>query len=420
MGRDFGGWTKARKECADRDHADPLNDLRALFEIPDDIIYLDGNSLGAAPRAAFAEIDIAAKDEWANGLIRSWNRADWFAMPEQYGDRLAALIGASDGEVVLCDSTSLNIYKALHAALSLRPDRSVIVAEASSFPSDLYMAQGVLSTRPDISLRLEGVDGDGLEDLLADDVAAVLVNHVDYRTGRLRDMNALTARAHEAGAIVIWDLCHSAGILPVDLNGAHADLAVGCTYKYLNGGPGSPAFIYAAKRHIAAIKQPLSGWWGHADPFAFDMSFRQDEGIRKFLCGTQPILSFRALKASLDIFAGLDMQALRARSLAMTTLFMGLVAQSCADFGLEIITPELAENRGGQVAMTHANGYEVMQALIEAGVIGDFRSPDIMRFGFSPLYNSYAEICRAVEILHRILTKEEWRQERFSERKAVT
>lgn len=420
MGRYFDGWEQARAQSAAMDRADPWGDLRQLFEIPDDIIYLDGNSLGAAPKAAFTEIDIAAREEWASGLIRSWNTAQWFALAERYGDQLAALVGADDGEVVICDTTSLNLYKALHAGLSLRPDRFVILAEASSFPSDLYIAEGVRSTRPDVSLRLEGIDGDDLENMLDEDIAVVLINHVDYRTGRLRDMNALTAKAHAVGAIVVWDLCHSAGILPVDLNGADADLAVGCTYKYLNGGPGAPAFIFAAKRHIAKIRQPLSGWWGHADPFAFDVSYREDRGIRKFLCGTQPILSFRALKASLDMFEKLDMQALRARSLAMTALFMQLVEESCTDFGLKIITPSDPDRRGGQVALTLPNGYEVMQALIEAGVIGDFRAPNIIRFGFSPLYNSYGEICRAAEILHRILENEEWREARFSKRQAVT
>ncbi len=256
-----------------RDAADPLRHMRDRFVLPQGVIYLDGNSLGAAPKEAFAELDKAAKEEWAQGLIRSWNHAGWFDLALQLGDKVGRLIGAGPGETVVCDTTSTNIYKALQAALSMRPGRSVIVAEGDSFPTDLYMAEGVASTRPDVKIRLEGVDADNIEDLIDDSVAVVLVNHVNYKSGILRDMAALTAKAHAAGALIVWDLCHTAGALPVELNAANADMAVGCTYKYLNGGPGAPAFIYAARRHHEQIRQPLSGWWGHARPFAFTQGY---------------------------------------------------------------------------------------------------------------------------------------------------
>ncbi|MAF50386.1 MAG: kynureninase [Rhodospirillales bacterium] len=402
------------------DQSDPLRDVRDLFDLPADIIYLDGNSLGPAPKAVFAEIEKTAKTEWANDLIRSWNSADWFKLVEQYGDKLAKILGADTGEVVICDSTSINLYKALYGGLSLRPDRAVIVAETNSFPTDLYITEGVAASRSDVKIRLEKEDEDNIEDLIDEDVAVVLVNHVDYRSGKIRDMPALTKIAHDAGAIIIWDLCHSAGILPVDLNGAKADLAVGCTYKYLNGGPGSPAYIFAAKRHIEAIGQPLSGWWGHANPFAFDVSYQKDRGIRKFLCGTQPILSLRALKSGLEIYEKLDMRAVRTKSMTMTDMFIDLVDNSCGEFGIAIYSPREASKRAGQVALTFEHGYAVAQALIEQGVIGDFRAPNILRYGFSPLYNTYGEVCTAAASLNRIMKDRLWDQERFHKRLTVT
>ncbi len=290
------------------DAADPLRPFRSRFALPEGVIYLDGNSLGAASHDVFSELQQAATEEWGNGLIRSWNSAGWFHLPLELGDRIGRLIGSAPGQTVVTDSTSINIYKALHAALAMRPGRSVIVAEGDSFPTDLYMAEGVASTRPGVTLRLEGRDADNIEDLIDDQVAVVLVNHVNYKSAELRDMAALTRRIHEAGALVIWDLCHSAGALPVDLDGANADFAVGCTYKYLNGGPGSPAFIYAAYRHHTSIIQPLSGWWGHARPFAFEQNFAGGEGIKRFLCGTQPILSLRALKGVLGVWDEVDMR----------------------------------------------------------------------------------------------------------------
>ncbi|WP_368517112.1 kynureninase [Rhizobium sp.] len=402
------------------DETDPLRVFRSRFALPAGVIYLDGNSLGAASHEVFAEVRQAAMEEWGNGLIRSWNSAGWFHLPLELGDRVGRLIGAAEGQTVVTDSTSINIYKTLHAALAMRPGRNVIVAEGDSFPTDIYMAEGVLSTRPDITLRLEGRDAGTIEELIDENVAVVLVNHVNYKSGELRDMAALTKRIQAAGALVIWDLCHSAGALPVDLDGAGADFAVGCTYKYLNGGPGAPAFIYAAKRHHASIVQPLSGWWSHARPFAFERSFDGDTGIKRFLCGTQPILSLRALKGALSIWDEVDMEALRRKSIALTDLFIRLVETKCGQYGVELETTRDSEKRGSQVSFIHGNAYEVMQALIERGVIGDFRAPSTLRFGFTPLYVSYHDVWRAVTVLEEILSSGSWKDARFAVRAAVT
>lgn len=402
------------------DAADGLRAMRERFILPEGLVYLDGNSLGVASKAAFTQLQAAATEEWGQDLIRSWNTAGWFDLPLTLGDRVGRLVGAAAGQTVVCDTTSINIYKTLHAAMALRPDRKVIVAEAGSFPTDIYMAEGVVSTRPGASLRLEGVDAPEVEDLIDGDVAVVLVNHVNYKSGELRDMAALTKKAHEHGALVIWDLCHTAGALPVDLDEAKADFAVGCTYKYLNGGPGAPAFVYAAARHHGAISQPLSGWWGHARPFAFERHYAAGEGIRRFLCGTQPILSLRALKGALDIWDEVDMAALREKSLGLTDLFIALAEERCAAYGLELESPREREKRGSQVSFRHPHAYEIMQALIARDVIGDFRAPSTMRFGFTPLYLRYADVWRAVEILEEILRTGAWQDARFAVRSAVT
>ncbi|HWK67359.1 MAG TPA: kynureninase [Rhizobiaceae bacterium] len=402
------------------DAADPLRPMRDRFVLPEGVIYLDGNSLGAAAPAAFAELQKAAQQEWAQDLIRSWNKAGWFDLPTRLGDRVGRLIGAAAGQTVVCDTTSINIYKALHAAVALRPGRSTMVAEGGSFPTDLYVAEGVASTLPGAALRLEGVDAARIEDLIDDQTAVVLVNHVNYKTGELRDMAALTRRIHEAGALVVWDLCHSAGALPVDLDGAGADFAVGCTYKYLNGGPGSPAFVYAAARHHDAIRQPLSGWWGHARPFAFEQHYDAGSGIRRFLCGTQPVLSLRALEGALSLWEDVDMAALRRKSVALTDLFIMLVEARCGRYGVTLESPRDSVKRGSQVSFAHEHGYAIMQALIERGVIGDFRAPSTMRFGFTPLYTSYRDAWQAAAVLEDILRTEMWKEERFSVRAAVT
>ncbi|MDH4984262.1 kynureninase [Aminobacter anthyllidis] len=402
------------------DAVDPLRSMRDRFILPEGVIYLDGNSLGAASHAAFNELQAAASKEWAQDLIRAWNTAGWFDMPTELGDRIGRLIGAAPGQTVVCDTTSSNIYKVLHAALAMRPDRSVIVAEGNSFPTDLYMAEGVASTRAGAVLRLEGVDAPSIEELIDDKVAVVLVNHVNYKSGELRDMAALTQKAHAAGALIVWDLCHTAGALPVDLDGANVDFAVGCTYKYINGGPGAPAFIYAATRYLADVSQPLSGWWGHARPFAFEQGYAADAGIRRFLCGTQPILTMRALKGALDDWEDVDMAALRKKSIALTDLFIQLVEAKCGAYGLKLESPRDGTKRGSQVSFEHDNAYAIMQALIARGVIGDFRAPATVRFGFTPLYVGFKDVWQAVEILEDIMRTDAWKEARFAVKSAVT
>ena len=400
-----------------QDDNDPLAHYRDMFHLPGGVIYLDGNSLGAMPKTAPDMMRKAVEIQWAEGLIRSWNDAGWWQLPVELGDKIGRLIGAGRDTVVVTDSTSINIYKALHAGLALRTDRSVIIAETNAFPTDLYMSQALGNK---IERRLIGQGGKTLPDLLDEDVGVVLLSHVDYRSGELLDMESITAQIHQAGAIVIWDLCHSAGVIPMQLDECNVDFAIGCTYKYLNGGPGAPAFIYANQRHHGKISQPLTGWWGHAEPFAFKPQYDSDQGIRAFLCGTQPILSMQALSAALEITDGIDMNAVREKSKALTFLFAELVLEKCQPFGVELFGPPEASARGSQVSFTHENGHAVMQALIAAGVIGDFRQPNIIRFGFSPLYINFDDVRNAAQLLSDILATGEWKKQKFSESGTVT
>jgi kynureninase len=413
-----------REQCAMLDRDDPLHPLRNDFALPDGVIYLDGNSLGASPKSAAARAAQVANDEWGNGLIRSWNTAGWHDLPQRLGNKLAPLIGAGEGEVVVTDTTSINLFKVLAAALRVQaardPKRKVIVSEASNFPTDLYIAQGLADLlQQGYELRL--VDSPEQIDAAIDaDTAVLMLTQVHYKTGALHDMKALTALAHKRGALAVWDLAHSAGALPVDLLGADADYAVGCTYKYLNGGPGSPAFLWVSPRLVDAFWQPLSGWWGHAAPFAMEPQYRPTQGVRRFLCGTQPIVSLALVECGLDVFAKTDMAALRAKSLALTDLFIALVEARCSRHPLTLVTPREHERRGSQVSFEHPEGYAVMQALIERDVIGDYREPRVLRFGFTPLYVSYADMWDAVEVLRDVLDREQWRESRFRTRLAVT
>ena len=411
----------SRDECLRLDAADRLAPLRARYALPDGLIYLDGNSLGPMPRAAAARLARTITEEWGERLIRSWNEAGWFDMPLALGDRLGALIGAAPGQTVVCDTTSINLYKALHAAMALRPGRNVVVVEASSFPTDLYVVEGVLATSGGARhCRLIGVDGPTLEWLLDDSVAAVVLSHVDYRTGAMLDLPATTQRIHAAGALAIWDVCHSAGVIPIGFDADGVDFAVGCTYKYLNAGPGAPGFVTVARRHLAAARQPLSGWWGHAAPFAFERAFRPDDGIKRFLCGTQPILSLRGVECALDALEGVSIADLRGKSLALTGLFMARVEALLPGSGLRIATPRDDAARGSQVSIAFADAYPVVQAMAARGVIGDFRAPDIMRFGFAPAYLRYTDAWDAADALADCVAGETWRNPRFAQRAAVT
>ena len=402
-----------RNDCLARDGADPLGPLRHQFDLPDGVIYLDGNSLGARPRAALARATHVIAQQWGTDLIKSWNTAGWFNLPQRLGDKLAPLLGARDGEVVVNDTTSLNLFKALAAALHMQAQgagaqRRVIVTERSNFPTDIYMAEG-LTGWLDRGYSVRLVDSsEELAGAIDLDTAVVMLTHVNYRTGYQHDMAALSAHAHARGALIVWDLAHSAGAVPLDLHGAGADLAVGCTYKYLNGGPGAPAFIWIPQHHQAAFTQPLSGWWGHASPFAMAPHFAPVDGVGRALCGTQPIVSLALVECGLDVFDLAGMDAIRAKSLALTDLFIELVETRCASHPLGLVTPREHARRGSHVSFTHPHGYAVMQALIARGVIGDYREPAIMRFGFTPLYTSYAEVWDAVDILAGILDNQDY------------
>ena len=395
-----------RNDCLQRDQDDPLAPLRAHFDLPPGVIYLDGNSLGARPKAALARAQDVIAREWGRDLIQSWNTAGWFDLPKRLGDRLAPLIGARGGEVVVNDTTSLNLFKALAAALQMQsgqPGRKVIVTERGNFPTDIYMAEG-LTRWLDRGYQLRLVDSPAeLAAAVGPDCAVLMLTHVNYRTGYQHDMAAVSALARERGALALWDLAHSAGAVPLALHADGADLAVGCTYKYLNGGPGAPAFIWVPERHQAAFSQPLSGWWGHARPFAMSPAFAPADGIARALCGTQPIVSLALVDCGLEIFEMTGMQALRAKSLALTDLFIALVEARCGGHPLGLATPRAHAQRGSQVSFTHPHGYAVMQALIARGVIGDYREPEIMRFGFTPLYTGFTEVWDAVGILKEIL-----------------
>lgn len=405
-----------RSDCAELDRHDPLAPLRAEFTLPEGTIYLDGNSLGPLPRAARDRVREVVDVEWGDGLIRSWNDAGWFDKPRTLGARLAPLIGAEPNEVVVCDSTSINLFKVLSAALRLRPDRTTVVSEAGGFPTDLYIIEGAAGSHRRRLLD----DGEDVGTALDEDVAVVVLGHVDYRTGRLRDMARVTEQVHRAGALMIWDVCHSVGALPVRLGDCDADFAVGCTYKYVNGGPGSPAFLFATRRHQDSVRQPLSGWHGHADPFAFDVDYRPAPGVSRFLVGSPPILAYAPLESSLDIWDRVDLDRLRAKSVALTSLFLELVERECAGHGVEVASPRDPEQRGSQIALRHPEGYRIVRALIERGVIGDFREPDVMRFGFAPLYLRYVDVWDAVQELRDVLASGVWQEDRFGVRSAVT
>ena len=391
---------------------------RQAFDLPAGIVYLDGNSLGPLPRAVKARLDEAVETEWGNMLIRAWNQAGWIDLPGRAGDKIARLIGAPAGSVMVGDSTSVNLFKALNAALDIVPERSVILSDSGNFPNDLYIAQGVAASRS--GCRLEIAEPGDVAERIDQTVAVLMLTEVDYRTGRRHDMAALTERAHAAGAVTVWDLAHSAGAFPVDLAGAGADFAVGCGYKYLNGGPGAPAFIHVRPDHADKVSPRLSGWLGHEAPFAFDPDYRPAEGINRMIVGTPPILSLAALDTALDLWADIDLAEVRAASVAQSELFIAEVEAKCAGLGLSLASPREADMRGSQVSFRPEQGYAVMQALLAEGVIGDFRAPDLMRFGFSPLSNTGDDVLKAAETLAGILRDRRWDRERLRARAKVT
>jgi len=420
-----------REDCGKLDADDALAPLREQFDLPPGTIYLDGNSLGVLPRTAGARVQQVLQQEWGRDLIQSWNTAGWIDLPKRIGNKIAQLVGAREGELAVADSTSVNLFKVLSAASKIAredaPGRRVIVSERANFPTDLYIAEGLCR---ELGWELVLLGADEIAPRLRDDVAILMLTHVNYRTGRMHDMTALTARAHAAGVLTIWDLAHSAGAVPVDLHAAQADFAVGCGYKYLNGGPGAPAFVWAHPKHAERFWQPLSGWMGHAVPFEFTPDYRPAPGIARYLCGTPPVLSLAALECGVDTLLAAQplggMAALRSKSVALTELFARLVEERCEGFGLTVVSPREAGLRGSQVCLTHAtHGYPIVQALIARGVIGDFRAgdaqhADILRFGFTPLYSRFVDAWDAVEHLRQVMQTGEWREARFNQRSAVT
>jgi kynureninase len=397
--------TLAQARAADA--ADPLRIFRDRFALPSGIIYLDGNSLGPLPRDTRARLDTALRREWGEGLIRSWNDADWIAAPARVGGKIARLIGASPTEVVAADSTSVNLFKLLTAAVRARPGRPVVLTEAGNFPTDLYVAQGVAASVPGVQVR--ALPRAAVARAIDDGVAIVMLTHVHYKTAARWDMTAITARAHAAGALVLWDLSHSVGAVEVDLRASDADLAVGCGYKYLNGGPGAPAFLFVAERLQADARSPLSGWMGHASAFDFSDDYRPADGVGRFLCGTPPVLGLTALEVGVDIALEADMAQVARKSAALWDLFATRVEATLEEYGLDLISPRDPAARGSHISFAHREGYRIMQALIARGVIGDFRDPDVLRFGITPLYLGYEDVWRAVEVLREVMRGEAWR-----------
>ncbi len=412
--------SKITKEwCIEQDKLDPLASFKDRFDIPDGIIYMDGNSLGVLPKGVKERIADVVSKEWGQDLIKSWNTADWINLPSRVGAKIAPLIGAKPHEVIMADSTSVNLFKVCAAACKLNPNRRQILSEPGNFPTDLYMMQGLTNFLGD-GYKLDTVDRAHIIDAITEETAVVLLTQVHYVTGHMLDMKAITEKARSVGALIVWDLSHSTGAVPVGLNAAGADFAVGCGYKYLNGGPGAPAFLYVAEKHLPNVEQPLSGWFGHKEPFEFVDTFEPAEDIKRMLVGTTGVLAASALDSALNAFEGADMNAVRAKSVALTDLFIKLVQEQLSDYGLSIASPENSSERGSHVSLISENGYAIMQALIEHGVIGDFRAPNFMRFGFTPLYLGYEDIFNAVSILKDILDKDIWKEPRFSAKGAVT
>jgi len=408
------------QDVLELDQNDPLAEKRHEFSLPDDVIYLDGNSLGAMPPAAHQRSRQVIQQQWGQDLIKSWNTHRWIDLPTQVGEKIAALLGAAEGQVICCDSTSVNLFKLLCTALEIQRPRRVVLSLKDNFPADLYMVQGLSELGENGICDLRVCEERNIEVQLDETVAVLMLTHVNFRSGKLHDMQRLTGLAHEKGILVIWDLAHSAGALPLELDEWGVDFAVGCGYKYLNGGPGAPAFIYAAERHQQSIKQPLNGWMGHAAPFSFATDYQPAPGVQQFLCGTPPILSMSVLDAALSVFENVDMHELRTKSIGLGELFLQLVGSHEDLDELTLVSPIQSSDRGSQLAFTHPVAFSICQALIDRGVISDFRAPDVLRFGFAPLYISYKDIWNTVQILTEIMVSKSYQQEKYSRPQKVT
>jgi len=412
--------TFGRENALELDAQDPLAGCRDDFELAEGLIYLDGNSLGPLPKSVAPRVAQTITEEWGVDLITSWNKHGWFDLPRRVGEKIAPLIGAAEGQVVVADGTSINIFKVLAAAVRMQPGRHRIVSEPGNFPTDLYMVQGLAELLGDEKCDLVLAEEDGIIDAIDDRTALVILTEVNFRSGRRHEMAALTAAAQAKGALMCWDLCHSAGALAVELDACNVDFAVGCGYKYLNGGPGAPAFIYVAHRHQDRVIQPLSGWHGHAAPFEFSTEYTPAPGVGRYLCGTQPVLSTIALEQALEIWSRVSMAAVRQKSVALCDLFIDLVERRCPDMGFTLASPRDGDERGSQVSFSHADGYPIMQALIAEKVIGDFRAPDILRFGLTPLYTRFVDVWDAIDRLVTIMENKTYDRPEFRQRSAVT
>ena len=402
------------------DKQDPLSKYREEFFLPKNTIYFDGNSLGPVPTKTIKNLNKTINEEWGKDLINSWNKANWINLPQTLGDKIAPLLGAKSGEVVVVDSTSLNLFKVLTSALRLNKNRKKVVSESTNFPSDLYILEGVngmLNNHYECQL----IDDDiNFEKYIDSSTAVVMLSHINYKTGRISDMKKITDYAHQQGALVVWDLSHSVGVIPMDLHNIGVDFAVGCTYKHLNGGPGAPGFLYVHSDLIAIVSQPLSGWLGHSDPFAFEAKYTPANNINKFICGTPSILSYKAVESALDIFDEISLEQVREKSIQLSELFIKLIQQECGDFGFELFSPIDSAHRGSQISYKHENAYPIMQSLISRGIIGDYREPNILRFGISPLYMRYEDVWSAIICLKNIMQSNEWDSSNFKIRNYVT
>ena len=410
-----------REDFIKLDTLDSIKKVREEFALPKDVIYFDGNSLGPLPKNTIKSLDSVIQREWGDGLIRSWNDENWINLPRNLGNQIAPLIGAKEGEVIVVDSTSVNLFKVLSSALMLNKNRKVIVSEAANFPSDLYILEGVNNMFGESYERCLIDEGDDeIEKYIDSSTAVVVLSHINYKTGRITDLKKITTFAHEKGALVVWDISHSVGVLPMNLHDLGVDFAVGCTYKHLNGGPGAPGFLFVHSSLIEKVSQPLTGWLGHIKPFDFEVEYQPANDINKFICGTPPIIAYKAIESGLEIFKDLSIIEIREKSIKLSEMFIQLMQQECTEFGFTLFSPKNSEQRGSQISFLHENAYSIIQALISHGIIGDYREPNVMRFGISPLYMRFEDVWNAITCLREIMQTGEWQSEKFKNKNYVT
>ena len=410
-----------REDFIKLDTLDPIKKAREEFSLPKDVIYFDGNSLGPLPKNTIKSLDSVIQREWGDGLVRSWNDENWINLPRNLGNQIAPLIGAKEGEVIVVDSTSVNLFKVLSSALMLNKNRKVIVSESGNFPSDLYILEGVNNMFGESYERcLMDEEDKEIEKYIDSSTAVVVLSHINYKTGRITDIKKITTFAHEKGALVVWDISHSVGVLPMNLHDLGVDFAVGCTYKHLNGGPGAPSFLFVHSSLVEKVSQPLTGWLGHIKPFDFEVEYQAANDINKFICGTPPIIAYKAIESGLEIFKDLSIIEIREKSTKLSEMFIQLMKQECSEFGFTLFSPKNSEHRGSQISFLHENAYSIIQALISHGIIGDYREPNVMRFGISPLYMRFKDVWNAITCLREIMQTGQWQSEKFKNKNYVT